>query len=187
MSTKDLSRTAADEASLPADSIVQFGEPALWEQHRWWIIGAATVVLAQAALITVLMVEHHRRRKAETESRHRLLEVTHLNRTAAGVLSSSFAHKLNQPLAAFLSNAETAEALLAENPRDVGQLKEIIADIIEADESATDAPRSRARGDQAGRDGDSLSGNGRPPRARRPDSSATGADESCHEWHGRHD
>jgi C4-dicarboxylate-specific signal transduction histidine kinase len=66
-------------------------------------------------------------------------EVAHLNRAAAaGALSASIAHELNQPLGAILSNAETAELLLRANPLDVGQLKEILADIRQANQRAAD-------------------------------------------------
>ena len=62
-----------------------------------------------------------------------------MNRTAAaGVLSASFAHELNQPLGAILSNAETAEALLSANPPDLDQLKEILADIRRDDQRAAE-------------------------------------------------
>jgi signal transduction histidine kinase len=58
------------------------------------------------------------------------MEVIHLNRTAvAGAMSASFAHELNQPLGAILSNAETAELLLHNAAPDVAQLKDILADI----------------------------------------------------------
>ena len=94
-------------------------------------------MLFQAALIAWLLFERHRRHRAELESRGRLLEVIHLNRTAAaGVLSASFSHELNQPLGAILSNAEAAEILLTANPPDVGQLKEILADIRRDDQRA---------------------------------------------------
>jgi diguanylate cyclase (GGDEF)-like protein len=70
------------------------------------------------------------RRRIEAQIAHMAHQVIHLNRTAiAGVLSASFAHELNQPLGAILSNAETAEVLLADNPLNVDQLKEILADI----------------------------------------------------------
>jgi C4-dicarboxylate-specific signal transduction histidine kinase len=51
-------------------------------------------------------------------------------------MSASIAHELNQPLGAILSNAEAAEILLAATPPDVGQLKEILADIRQSDQRA---------------------------------------------------
>ncbi len=63
----------------------------------------------------------------------------HLNgAAAAGALSASVAHELNQPLATILSNAEAAEMLLAANPPDLTQVKEILADIRHADQRAAD-------------------------------------------------
>jgi C4-dicarboxylate-specific signal transduction histidine kinase len=91
-------------------------------------------VLLQAALISGLLVERQRRIAAEVESRRRLVELAHLNRTAAvGAMSASIAHELNQPLGAILSNTEAAELLLAANPLDLSQIKEILADIRQAD------------------------------------------------------
>jgi signal transduction histidine kinase len=135
---REMQRWGISESRLPPGSEVLFRPATAWEQYRWQIIAIILIVLAQAAMITWLLIERHRRRIAETESRRRLTEVIHLNRTAAaGVLSASFAHEINQPLAAILSNAETAQILLGDAPKHVGQLKEILADIKEADERAT--------------------------------------------------
>ena len=79
---------------------------------------------------------------AESESRQRLLEVVHLNRSAAaGAFSASIAHELNQPLGTIQSNAEAAELLLAASPLDLGQVKEILADILCADRRAAEIIR----------------------------------------------
>jgi C4-dicarboxylate-specific signal transduction histidine kinase len=103
------------------------------------VITALAVVLLQAAMISWLLLERYRRRMAELESRRRLLQVVHMNRTAAtGVLSASIAHELNQPLGAILSNAEAAELLLEATPPDLDQVKEILADIRHADQRAAD-------------------------------------------------
>lgn len=82
-------------------------------------------------MISGLFIEHHRRRIVELELRRRLLEVMHLNRTAAaGVMSASIAHELNQPLSTILANTETAELLLSRNALGQGALKEILVDIV---------------------------------------------------------
>ena len=78
-------------------------------------MAALGIVLIQSGMIGRLMFERNRRRAAEEESRRRIVQVIHLNRTAtAGALSASVAHELNQPLGAILNYAETADVLLAE-------------------------------------------------------------------------
>jgi C4-dicarboxylate-specific signal transduction histidine kinase len=101
------------------------------------VIAVVALITAQGALIFWLLFERRRRHIAELELRRRLLEVIHLNRTAvAGALSASFAHELNQPLGAILSNSETAELLLESDVLDRDQLKEILADIRRDDQRA---------------------------------------------------
>jgi len=135
---RQLQRFGVSESWLPSGSEIRFRPPTLWDQYRWQMIAVALVLLFQAALITWLLIERHRRVAAEVESRRRLVELSHMNRTAAvGAMSASIAHELNQPLGSILSNAEAAELLLAANPLDLTQIKEILADIREADERAS--------------------------------------------------
>jgi signal transduction histidine kinase len=134
---RQLQRFGISETSLPAGSEIRFRPPGLWDQYRWQAITALAVVLFQAALIAWLLLERRRRQSAQLESRRRLLEVIHLNRTAtAGALSASVAHELNQPLGAILSNAEAAEVLLSKDPPDLHLLKDILADIRRDDQRA---------------------------------------------------
>jgi signal transduction histidine kinase len=136
---RELRRWGISETMLPPGSILHFREVSVWVQYRWQLITTVGVVLFQAGLIVLLLFERYRRHRAELELRGRLLEVIHLNRTAAaGALSVSFAHELNQPLGAILSNTEAAEELLLDNPLDVSQLKEILADIRRDDQRAGD-------------------------------------------------
>jgi signal transduction histidine kinase len=90
-------------------------------------------------MVTWLLLERRNRRKAEVEARRRLLEVVHLSGTAeAGALSTSFAHELSQPLLSIMLGAETAERMLAAEPPNVGRAKEILGDIRQADQHATE-------------------------------------------------
>jgi C4-dicarboxylate-specific signal transduction histidine kinase len=134
---RQLQRFGISENNLPAGSEIRFRPPSLWEQYRWQMSAIFCALLIQAAMIVWLLLERRGRRFAELQSRGRLREVIHLDRVAAvGAMSASIAHELNQPLGAILTNAETAEILLAENPIDCDQLKEILADIRQSDQHA---------------------------------------------------
>jgi PAS domain S-box-containing protein len=56
-------------------------------------------------------------------------------------LSASLAHELNQPLAMILTNAEAAQTLLAQAPPNLTEVRDILADIVNADRRATDVIR----------------------------------------------
>jgi len=136
---RQLDRFGISERNLPPGSDIRFRPVGMWEQYRWQMIAIAAALLLQAVIITWLLLERDRRRRAELASRSHMLEAIHLNRTAAaGALSASIAHELNQPLGTILSNAEAGELLLAANPPDIGQLKDILGDIREADQRAAD-------------------------------------------------
>src|SRR5262245_11458391 len=136
---RQLDRFGISERNLPPGSEVRFRPLGMWEQYRWQMMAIATALLLQAVIITWLLLERDARRSAELASRSHMLEAIHLNRTAtAGALSASIAHELNQPLGAILSNAEAAELLLAENPPDIGLLKDILSDIRQSDQRAAE-------------------------------------------------
>ena len=125
-----MQRWGISESDLPPGSEVRFREPGIWEKYRWQTLSVAAVLLIQAGLISILLHERHRRANAERESRNSLAELAHANRQAtAGELTSSIAHELNQPLAAILTNTETAELILNSPSPDVSEVKEILADI----------------------------------------------------------
>ena len=110
-----------------------------WETYRWQVAGLGGIFLLQAIIIWALLLQRHRRRAAQFEACGRRLEVIRLSRaTRAGASSASIADELNQPLASIMSNAEAAEILLAMSPPDTSQVKEILAEIRQADERAAD-------------------------------------------------
>ena len=72
-----------------------------------------------------------------------MTELAHVNRFAtAGELTASIAHEINQPLGSILTNAETAEAILKSQSRDLAErpdiieLKDIVNDILQDDRRA---------------------------------------------------
>lgn len=83
------------------------------------------------AMITHLNITS--RRRAELQTQGLLQELAHMNRVAAlGELTASFAHELNQPLTAILSNAQTAKYLVKKT-RKGSDIQELLSDIIADD------------------------------------------------------
>jgi signal transduction histidine kinase len=136
---RELQRWNISESRLPAGSEVYFREPGLWEQYRPLVNAVVAALLLQAVIISWLLVERRRRYFAQAEASNRRREVVRLNRfTTANVLSSSIAHELNQPLGAILSNTEAAQILLKANPPDLGQIGEILSDIVRDERRASE-------------------------------------------------
>jgi two-component system sensor histidine kinase UhpB len=66
---RELQRWGISETRLPAGSIVQFLQPTVWDQYKFYIAGAVVLIALQSALIAGLVVQHTRRRRTETALR----------------------------------------------------------------------------------------------------------------------
>jgi len=58
--------------------------------------------------------------------------------STVGELSASLAHELNQPLTAILSNAQAAQRFMATDPVDVAEVREILNDIVQDNNRASE-------------------------------------------------
>ena len=77
------------------------------------------------------------RRQVEQEAREQRRELAHLTRVALlGELSGALAHELNQPLTAILSNAQAGQRLLAREPVDLAEIRDVLKDIADDDRRA---------------------------------------------------
>jgi signal transduction histidine kinase len=139
---REMQRWGISESNLPPGSAVLFREPSIWKKYSWQMALIAGVILVQGMLIGLLLDERRRRRLAEVESRQRLAELAHVNRySAAGELTVSIAHELNQPLGSILTNTETAELMLKSSSPNLDEVKEILADIRRDDQRASEVIR----------------------------------------------
>ncbi len=72
---RQLRRWGLDESRLPADTVVKFREPSIWNQYRTLILGAVAFMVFQTMLIIVLVLRSRERRAEhalqETEERYR--------------------------------------------------------------------------------------------------------------------
>src|SRR5262249_45376153 len=97
----------------------------------------------QAALIAWLMYEHRRRNLAEVQSRNAIAELTYQNRReAAGQLSASIAHEVNQPLSAITLEAAAALSLLGRASPDLNEVKGALEEILASGQRAGDIVQS---------------------------------------------
>ena len=136
---RQLERWGLSDENLPPGTVQLFRQPGFLEQYWLVAVGASAVVTLQGIVILILLLERRRRHIAELQSRHRLLEVIHLNQSAtAGALSASIAHELNQPLGAIRSNAEAASIVLRSASPDLKLIEQILVDIRDDDQRAHD-------------------------------------------------
>jgi len=71
------------------------------------------------------------RRQAEQALREAQAALTHVTRvTTLGEVTASFAHELNQPLAAIVNNANACLGLLPSGHQELGEVREALADIV---------------------------------------------------------
>ena len=86
------------------------------------------------------------RKRAEEEAARQRVELEHLSRVATlSELSGALAHELNQPLAIIMRNAAAAQQLLQRPRPDLDEVREILRDVVDADERAGEVIR-RLRG-----------------------------------------
>ncbi len=86
------------------------------------------------------------RKRAEDARRTAEAELAHVTRvTTLGEVTASFAHELNQPLAAIVNNAHTCLAVLADDRPDLSEVRLALADITnDADRASAIIERVRA-------------------------------------------
>jgi signal transduction histidine kinase len=139
---RQMQRWGISESDLPPGSSIYFKPRTAWETYRWQIATICAAIALQGGLITLLLFERRRRHLAEMDSRQRVVELAHVNRfSTAGELSASIAHEINQPLGAILTNTETARLMLQSPSPDLGEMKEILADIWRDNRRASEVVR----------------------------------------------
>jgi signal transduction histidine kinase len=136
---RQIRRWGMDERLLPADTVVRFREPTIWDTHGREISVGVAILALQGGLILWLLVERRRRRTAEIESRSRHSEMALMNRRVAmGALAASIAHELNQPLGAIYNNAAAAQLLIRADPTKLNEVAEVLDDIKQDDKRASE-------------------------------------------------
>jgi two-component system sensor kinase FixL len=106
------------------------------------LVTSQAVVMMDEPCVLVVIRDVTERRRAEVELQTQRTELAHLSRVALlGELSATFAHELNQPLAAIMSNARAGQRLMARKPPDTAEVRAILEDIVSDDRRAGEVIR----------------------------------------------
>ncbi len=94
------------------------------------------------ARILGISIDITARKQAELDTQRDRAELSHLSRVALmGEMSASIAHELNQPLAGILSNAAAGKRFIDRGDVDLGEVRELLGDIIADGRRASDVVR----------------------------------------------
>jgi signal transduction histidine kinase len=136
---REMQRWGISESRLPPGSEIYFRQPSAWQQYRGQILAIFAALLAQTALISLLIYEHRRRHLAEVQSRNSMAELTYMNRmAAAGELSASIAHEVNQPLSGITTRASAALRWLRAETPNLDKAEAALEQIVAACHRASD-------------------------------------------------
>src|SRR5438128_5068934 len=94
-------------------------------------IGLNPIQTADGILVLAAVVDISARKLAEAEALQRREELGHLSRVAVmGEMAASIAHELNQPLAGIISNASAGQRFIDRGDVDLGEILDLLADIV---------------------------------------------------------
>ncbi|MFL6577861.1 MAG: sensor histidine kinase [Povalibacter sp.] len=114
--------------------------------HNALEFGIIGLLILQTALIVLLLVQNRRHRKEQVNSRRQQIDLTHAARLVlVGEMTASIAHEVCQPLGAILSNADAAEMLLAADPPELTDVRQILEAIRRDDLRAYEIVRNLRR------------------------------------------
>jgi two-component system sensor kinase FixL len=112
------------------------------EGERWFFMQVLPLRWPEGGAV-VSHTDITERRHAEAEAERSRQELAHFLRVSTmGVMATSLAHELNQPLAAIMANVQAAARLLdSESRPDLREVRDILADVAEEDKRAGDVIR----------------------------------------------
>jgi two-component system, LuxR family, sensor kinase FixL len=106
--------------------------------ERWFAMAVVPLNRPEGGVV-VSHTEITERKRAEVEAQRSRQELAHFTRVSTmGELTASLAHELNQPLTGILTNAQAARRFLEFTPPDLGEIRNILADIIDDDKRAAE-------------------------------------------------
>jgi PAS domain S-box-containing protein len=119
---RQLLRWKIPEGNLPADTVLSFKEPTIWEEHRNLVLATMFVILLQGIMITALLAQMLARKRAEAslmESEERWRSVFEMSTVGVALADHNFRFQATN--AAFQTMfGRTDEELRGRTPFDLG-------------------------------------------------------------------
>ena len=127
---RELQRWGIAESRLPADSVVRYRRPSLWEEYKPIVISGMGVLVVQSLLIIGLLYQRRARQRAELDSRKNLaLAADASRRQTMSALTATIAHEIGQPLTSMTHNAQALQMMIAADRATLDTIGEIVSDI----------------------------------------------------------
>jgi PAS domain S-box-containing protein len=111
---------------------------------RWMVARGRVQVNEHGRPLRILgiSIDITTRKQAEFQAQQQRDELGHLSRVAVmGELAASIAHELNQPLSGIISNASAGQRFIDRGDVDLGELRDLLADIVADGRRAGDVIR----------------------------------------------
>ena len=110
----------------------------LQPSERWFAMAVVPLERSEGGAV-VSHTDVTERRRAEMEAQRSRHDLAHFLRVSTmGELTASLAHELSQPLSGILTNAQAAQRLLSGAAPDLGEIREILSDIVDDDKRASE-------------------------------------------------
>src|SRR5437899_567840 len=93
-------------------------------------VGLSPIHTSQGFFVVASVIDITARKQAELEHQRQNMELARVGRVAVmGELAASLAHEVNNPIGAMVANASAGQRLIATGKVEIGELKDLLADI----------------------------------------------------------
>ena len=127
---RELRRWGIPESRLPANSVVLYRAPSLWQEYRGTVLTALGVMAIQFFLISGLLYSGaHDTAPSSRAGRTWRSPPTRAGAQTMSALTNSIAHELGQPLGSMIQNAHALQMMVTANRASSDTIDEVLSEI----------------------------------------------------------